>query len=245
MIDLNFLNKKPILEKEVNFVVQPLAPLSMVNEIPGSYYKTEKTPTKFQICGLFENILGWHIGAKDREAIWKDLKKHYKKQYKEDIEKTFSNSGYLPLLYNHFEIEFSFIPQMRFFDDLWKKAFRRSDAVVHPNGTPNLDYSLLSEKRDLPRNEKKPMQPDDKSVEKLFKDNLGKFPLYYSTLAKREYVYLKENDSSDLTINLSAYNIKVRIDNNLLEALRIKLIQNSTGYLGTSDGWVEINIQEL
>lgn len=245
MLDLNFIFEKPILDETVSLIIEPLAPFSMVNDIPGSYYKTETKPSKFQLCGLIENILGWHIGAKDREAIWKNLKEHYKKRYKEEIEKPFSNSGYLPLVYNHFEVEFSFVPQLSFFDDLWKKAYRRSDAVVHPNGTPNLDYSLLSEKRELPRDEKKTMQPDGKAVENLFKDNLGKFPLYYTTLAKREYVQLNESRSTDQSINLAAYNIKVRIDRQLLENLKTALLQISTAYLGTSDGWVEINFKEL
>lgn len=245
MIDINVLFQKPNLQKEVILEILPLAPISMVSEIPGFYYKTEKTPTKYQICGLIENLLGWHIDAKDREAIWKDLKAHYKKQYKEVIDKPISNSSYVPLLFNYFEVGLSLPPPHQFFDDLWKKAFRRSDAVVHPNGTPNLDYSLVRVKRDLPRNPKKPMKPDDKGVETLFKENLGKFPLYYSTLSKREYLQFNNEHSSSAQMNLSAFNIKITIDNRLLLNLQSKLENNSTAYLGTSDGWVEINIKEI
>jgi CRISPR-associated protein Cas5 len=68
-IDLSILKKIPDLSKEAILEIQPLAPLSMVSELPGSYYKTLKTPDKKMICGMFENILGWHIDLADRKLI--------------------------------------------------------------------------------------------------------------------------------------------------------------------------------
>ena len=51
----------PELDKRVVLAVRPLAPLSMVDELPGSFYKTLKHPSKKMICGLFENMLGWQF----------------------------------------------------------------------------------------------------------------------------------------------------------------------------------------
>lgn len=63
-IDLSILRKMPELDKRVVLAVRPLAPLSMVDELPGSFYKTLKHPSKKMICGLFENMLGWHFDKK-------------------------------------------------------------------------------------------------------------------------------------------------------------------------------------
>lgn len=73
-IDLNILFQKPVLDLKVTLEILPLAPLSMVSDIPGTYYKSQEIPDKYKLCGLFENILGWHFGKNDRMAISKKLK---------------------------------------------------------------------------------------------------------------------------------------------------------------------------
>lgn len=228
---------------DCQLILEPLSPMSMVNDIPGSYYKSERVPTKYQLSGLFENLMGWHFGVKDRIAIWKEVQKYHKKEFKVELEKTASNSGFQPLVYHLFDQGLSVVPPLNSFDDLWKKAFRRSDALVHPNGTPNLDHSLIKTKRSLPRKEKKPQQPDDKAMEKLFKDNLDKFPLYYSTLATREYVYLLGGGTKELDLN--TYKIKLSMEEGLCSQLITSLDDNSMGYLGTSDGWVEVKLMKI
>ena len=45
-LDLSILEKAPELTKEIILEIEPLAPLSMVSELPGSYYKTLKSPSK-------------------------------------------------------------------------------------------------------------------------------------------------------------------------------------------------------
>ncbi|MDW8464738.1 MAG: hypothetical protein RML35_00655 [Chloroherpetonaceae bacterium] len=65
MVDISLLFEEPKLDKTVCLIVQPLAPLSMVSVLPGSYYKTERVPTKEMLCGLFENLLGWHFSEED------------------------------------------------------------------------------------------------------------------------------------------------------------------------------------
>ena len=60
-IDLSILKKLPELKTQAVLSIRPLAPLSMVSELPGSFYKTMKYPSKKMLCGLFENMLGWHF----------------------------------------------------------------------------------------------------------------------------------------------------------------------------------------
>lgn len=81
-IDISLLFEETKLNMKTLITIQPLAPLSMVNSMPGSYYKTERIPTKFMLCGLFENTLGFHISHKDRKAIRKNLKQHFERKLK-------------------------------------------------------------------------------------------------------------------------------------------------------------------
>lgn len=53
-IDLSILKKLPELKMQAILSIRPLAPLSMVSELPGSFYKTMKYPSKNMLCGLFE-----------------------------------------------------------------------------------------------------------------------------------------------------------------------------------------------
>lgn len=236
-IDLTPIFKKVELSHKAILVIEPLAPVSMVSEIPGSHYKTNLLPSKHQLCGLFENLLGWHIGLKHRKELLKKLKETYKKAYKIDIDIPKSNSSYEPLVYHLFDIDKDGVtvqPTRVHFDDLWKKAFRRPDASVHPKGTPNIDYSLIKVKRKLLRKIDKPDQVDDKELENLFKANLGKFPFYYSTLASREYILAN-----------GSWQIMLLMDNDFLLLLKNSLEQNSLAYMGTSDSWVDIKIEML
>src|SRR5690625_2625207 len=145
--NLEILKFKPELNKKVKLVIEPLAPLSMVSDLPGSYYKVQEIPDKFKLAGLFENILGWHFSKKDRDAVLKQMKTFHKKEFKDkdfNIEK--SNSSYQPLLLDFFEIGMVYKSESINYNDLWKRSFSRMDADVHPKGTTNLDYQILREK---------------------------------------------------------------------------------------------------
>ncbi|MCB5288541.1 MAG: type I-PGING CRISPR-associated protein Cas5p [Candidatus Cloacimonetes bacterium] len=237
-LDLSILKKIPELNVKVVLEIEPLAPLSMVSELPGSYYKTLKSPDKKMLCGLFENILGWHIDLPDRKAIVKELSRLRKVQAKMKPELSFSDntkgSSFCPLLMDYFEIALPIIPEISFYDDLWRKSFRRSDASVHPKGTPNINHNLIPLKRQLKRSEKNPKQVDDKSLEDFFKENIEQFPQYYTSPTAREYVYTK-----------GLYEIRIDIDRHLYTTLKERLINENIGYLGNSEGWVNLNITEL
>ena len=251
-LDISILQKQPQLDCGVILEIQPLAPLSMVSELPGSYYKTLKTPDKKMLCGLFENILGWHIDLADRKEISKEVKelrekfeKEQKKQ-KKILSETVKiaipytdytkGSTYMPLLMDYFEIEnikptFS---NVLFYDDLWSKAYRRADAVNHPKGTFNISYDLLINKRNLKRNDKNPNQVDDKELEVFFKENITKFPLYYSTPTSREYIAMD-----------GKYETLISIDAKLYAMLQEKILTDNLCYLGNSEGWVDLKFKKL
>jgi CRISPR-associated protein Cas5 len=77
-------------------------------------------------------------------------------------------------------------------------------------------------------------QLDNKVLEQLFKDNTGRFPLYYSTPTTRGYI----------SIN-GKYVIQLNIDSRLMKILREKIMTDNIGYLGNSEGWVDIKLTEL
>ena len=143
-------------------------------------------------------------------------------------------STYSPLLMDYFDIALPVIPALGFYDDLWSKAYRRADAIVHPKGTFNISYEMIPLKRELKRSEKNPKQIDDSTLEKFFKDNIAQFPQFYSTPTMREYVFAKGN-----------YEIQIIIDHDLYKLLKEQLSFENLGYLGTSEGWIDLKFREL
>ncbi len=98
-MDISPIFEQPYLSEKVKLTIIPLAPLSMVSDIPGSYYRSDKKPSKFHLSGLMENILGWHISNEDRLAIHKEIKEAYKNVHKiKEYKMPISNSGYIPLV---------------------------------------------------------------------------------------------------------------------------------------------------
>ncbi len=237
-LNLSILEKIPELNLKVILEIEPLAPLSLVTELPGSYYKTLRSPDKKMLCGLFENILGWHIDLADRKAIIKELTELRKKQAKKNVQLEFvdktKGSTYCPLLMDYFDITLQVIPALGFYDDLWSKAYRRSDADVHPKGTFNLDYRIIPSKRQQPRAKDKPQMIDKSALFDFFKKNVNSYPLYYSTPTTREYVFTN-----------GKYQIQIAIDPDLYRMLCDRLSFENIGYLGNSEGWINLKFKEL
>lgn len=230
-INIEFLKKVPTLNAHAIICIRPLAPLSMVSDMPGSYYKTLQKPDKKMLCGLFENVLGWHIDLADRKSLYKDLKKVREKAKCTFIDK-YKGSTYLPLLMDYFEIDGEIqIDKLKsacFFDDMWKRCFRRDDAggglLTHVNGCQNIDYSIIAEYHTFDNK-------DNKEKESWVNNHFQQFPFYYSTPTVREYLYLD-----------GIFKINLCIDNNLLTLLSDNVSKNNIGYLGNSEGWVDIKI---
>ena len=234
-VDLSILSKEPTRERQVILTIEPLAPLSIVSTLPGSYYKSLDKPTKANLCGMFENVLGWHIEVKHRNAILKKMKQDYKKSHNiTDFEKETSAVGYTSLLGHLFEIECFFVPAIvTRYDDYWTQHLKHDDAR-HLKGTANLSYRLISEKRQLPTDNKGKVS--DVTFGKFLKEkeNYSGFPMYYSSPTPREFIVVQGN-----------YQIKLSINSYLLEGLKQSLTENNLAYLGTSEGWVDLSIKEI
>lgn len=234
-IDLAVLQKIPHKIVKTKFVVEPLAPLSMVSEMPGSFYKTLNVPSKKMICGLIENVLGWHIDWRDRKVIQQDIKELRKRQ-KAVYSNEAKGSTYIPLLMEYFDIidqptiDFS---EVCFFNDLWKRCYRRADEVVHPKGTDNIDYRYIPQKWKLKRDEKNREKVDDKALKEFFKEKIDFFPMYYTTPTVREYIHLH-----------GRYIIPMLMDEKLFTMLYDILDTNNIGYLGNNEGWVNLKLSK-
>lgn len=237
-IDLSILKKLPELQKQAVLTIRPLAPLSMVSELPGSFYKTMKYPSKKMLCGLFENMLGWHFDNKLRLEIFKDMVKARKKQ-KINLKKEqfIHGSTYLPLLIDYFDISRNIslkeFKSMFNFSDLWNKGYRRSDSNKHMNGCRNIDVSLVAERYNLFTNWKDlPSKESESKKDEWFKNNIGKIPCFYTSPTPREYICLD-----------AVMEIPLVLDVNFAELLLAEAKISNICYLGNSEGWVNIKIK--
>ncbi len=234
-IDIEILRKIPNKTIKAILSIEPLAPLSMVSEMPGSFYKTLNVPSKKMICGLIENVLGWHIDWRDRKVIQQDIKELRKRQ-KAVYSNEAKGSTYIPLLMEYFDIidqptiDFS---EVCFFNDLWKRCYRRADEVVHPKGTDNIDYRYIPQKWKLKRDEKNREKVDDKALKEFFKEKIDFFPMYYTTPTVREYIHLH-----------GRYIIPMLMDEKLFTMLYDILDTNNIGYLGNNEGWVNLKLSK-
>ncbi|PSR02136.1 MAG: type I-PGING CRISPR-associated protein Cas5p [Bacteroidetes bacterium SW_11_45_7] len=237
MLDLSVLKEKPNLDTKVLLEILPLAPLSMVSDLPGSYYKTLKSPNKKMLCGLFENIMRWHIDIEDRKKLINELKKVRKKQGI-DFNAINSGSTYQPLLFEFFEIELPVIPTITHYDDYWKRAYRRNDSHKHSFGTPNIDSQFLhtwnKTKKTVKNDTKRKSKQKNKLLDWLFKRYIGKFPIYYSSPTKREYIAID-----------GTFKISIMMDKRIFKKVKADLKKNNNCYLGNSEGWVHIKIEEI
>lgn len=234
-IDITILKEIPNLTEKYDLIIEPLAPLSMVEDFPGSFYKALKSPSKKMICGLFENILGWHLGWQDRKQIMDDIKKIRKKQ-KVKFESMQNGSTYIPLLMEYFEIEDKSIEHFKgvvFYKDLWHRLHSRPDAVNHAKGTENIDYAIIPLKRQLKRDSKNNKKVDNKDLELFFKAHLSQYPLFYSTPTYREYININ-----------GEYHYSLLLDRNLAVLLIKQLQKFNVGFLGNSEGWINIKFKK-
>lgn len=227
-IDIKYLFEPPDLTKYVFLTIQPLAPLSMVNSLPGSYYKTEHVPNKLMLCGLFENILNLHISEKDRIMIQKKIKNHYKKKYKQNYEPINSIVGYKPVLGHLFEVELPYvIPDMIFYEDLWTQHLIGGDER-HLRGVVNYDWRI---EKDIIRLKEKNNSSDRNTY---FENHKDRFPRYYRSPKLREFL-----------ITNGEYTLRLKMTLSLFHLMDYAIKENNIGYLGTSEGWVHLSIGEL
>ena len=237
-IDLSILRKLPELKTQAVLAIRPLAPLSMVSELPGSFYKTLKYPSKKMLCGLFENMLGWHFDNSLRLEIFKDMVKVRKKQkIKLKKEQFIQGSTYLPLLMEYFDISGNIslkeFKSMFNYSDLWNRGYRRPESNIHLNGCRNIDVSLVAERYNLftKWNDLTSKKESNSKKDEWVKNNIGKIPCFYTSPTPREYIYLD-----------AVMEIPITMDIMLAEKLLTKNRISNICYLGNSEGWVNVEI---
>ena len=238
-IDISILSKDPKLDVKARLTIQPLAPLSMVSELPGSYYKSLKVPSKKMICGLIENVIGWHFSPKIRTSIIKQIEnnRHVSLKYE-------NGSTYKPLLMDYFDLgNYPIITfdSFCFYDDLWARNHsRRDSAIQHAKRCRHVNSSMMGKWNDqrnsIDKNDDLNKEDKKEKMKLIDANYLNKIPFFYHVLpTKREYIVMENG----------TYSYDAVFDNNLYSVLSIKLLDNNISYLGNSEGWVHIEIEKL
>ena len=121
------------------------------------------------------------------------------------------------------------------YSDLWNRCYRRSDSNKHLNGCRNIDVSLVAERYSLFTNWKDLQSKESESKkDEWFKNNIGKIPCFYTSPTPREYLCL------DAVIE-----VPLMLDVDFAEFLFTEAKISNICYLGNSEGWVNVKIEEV
>lgn len=258
-LDLSFFLELPELTKKGKIVINAIHPLSMTTTQPGTYYRSQSSPTHDMLYGMIENAMGWHFGPKDRTKIFKKLRKAAKKNLdrSDPLKKSKwitgndddeSEVGYKSVLQHHLKfVEPHIEPETIHFDDLWARHVRGSGATF-PGGSRNYDISLEKvvnmEKQNLVSfgdSAKHNIRDPEKLAEISEDDKIhfnairSQYPQYYTSPTPREYVIPKGD-----------YVFTVRTTSTLKEKIKLSLNDpDAPIYLGTNDGWIEANWEDF
>ncbi len=255
LIDLSFYLEPPELSARGRLTIIPLAPISMVSQQPGSYFRSELSPTQEMLFGLIENAAGWHFHDDHRREIIKGMAKVAKKQHGKDAKwkehpwlkgsLETSGSGYASLLQFHLvatKQDEDSSPLA--WDDLWS-MLNKNDSISFVGGSRNYDFRLekliTASRKDNPT----VTFGDRTGFEHFSLDELRQlvegqihvkslspsFPQFYSSPRKRGYVEPKK-----------PWVYEVSCTQKIAEIISESLNQPAAPlYLGTNDGWVHAN----
>lgn len=264
--DLSFFVEPPELKAKATLEVRALAPLSMVSSQPGSYFRSEITPTAYMLYGLLENALGWHFEDKLRRTLFKALQKQAKKKYGKHPDYSNSDwltakpdesgSGFFSLLQFHVAIkELEADQKPLTYDDLWSMQLRtKGENFI--GGSRNYNWQLeglinLSKQEDKskPINKRTKKHPPFIS----FGDRSG-----YKSFTLAELLALKEGSVNTACLKpyfphyysspkmrgyvMPRFSYEYHIECNTGLANRLgQALSDSAAplYLGSNDGWVE------
>jgi hypothetical protein len=260
--DLSFFTEPPALEKKAVLEIVPLAPLSMVSAQPGSYFRSEITPTVDMVYGLLENALGWHFEDKTRKTIYKALLKTAKKKHgNNDLFKgsewlkgksVNSGSGFFSFLQYHLSLELESADENPMtYDDLWSTHFR-TEKIQFVGGSRNYDPSLedvisISRKKIKGKDGKKSasaIQFGDRgefktiSIEELKRVKAGKYKL--KTLKPLFPHYYVSPKSRGYVVPKVKYTFTAKCSKELGVILAEAILNPCAPlYIGSNDGWVD------
>lgn len=231
-MNLNFLLEQPDFSVRGKFILDALAPLSMVASLPGKYYRSQREPTAQMLYGLIENALGWHISDVER----KELEKKLKKKFGTEPEK--SGVGFFGVLQFHLRFTASLIPPLLHYDDLWAQHLKGGSFIGGSRNYDSRAIKIMNAERGK-RVAINDLGGSSKDSEKLhnFEENdkihvnvvKSYFPQYYVSPTPREYV-----------IPQGEYIFVVETNDILAEMLKAAFDDPAAPlYLGSNDGWVE------
>lgn len=231
-LNLEILKDRIDLTCKAKLFIEPLAPLSLVSSLPGAYYRSQREPTVFMILGILENLLGWHYTESERNPIINDLKKYHQKKYKNKLNFDKTPVGYKPLLQNHLKIEqLLYKPYIESFEDYWTQHLKDVDER-HAKGNRNYDSKIDFEVNKIYESESKERE---KLWRNLFENQTDFFPIYYQSPTKREFIVVQGKYGFIISLTYGLYN--------LLKASLDQL--DSPLYLGTSEGWINLELESL
>lgn len=241
MNPLSILLHSPEFSTVGVMTIHALAPLSMVVQMPGKYYRSQAEPSDEMLYGLIENALGWHVNDSERNAAIKMLIKRHK------LSETVSASGvgFRSLLQFHLRFDRSIKvagASILRYDDYWSQHLR-TGGLEFVGGSREHDTRLIPLMDRCADKASGISLTDsggirDKSVIDAFqtgdKINLAVvrpyFPRYYVTPTPREYV-----------VPDCPYIYRVETSPALAELLE-QALNDPAGplYLGSNDGWVDV-----
>lgn len=193
--------------------------------------------------------MNWHYDPKLRNKLLKNCATVLKKQGKSiQKDETISSSGYTSILYPFIHIELGVEQPVNSYDDLWTQHLKHNDKR-HVDGVRNSDGRVYNEIQQLQiqYHQKINASADKKEEDKLqnelstkigeLKIDLLKqshFPNFYQSPKRREFIIPKDNFQYRVSMNEALFNtVKEATD------------QNNIGYLGTNEGWVNVEIERL
>lgn len=259
LLDFSFFFEPPDLTVLGVLHIEVLAPLSLVVAQPGAYYRSQAAPTDHMLYGLLENALGWHLdvyGFK-REDLYKALQKRAKNMQDKKSPwigsdwltgKANSNTsgvGFWSLLQHHLRFEPPHIlPAVERYEDLWSQHLHRSDdnfdgASRHYDPSMEEVITLARQERILYSSrdnaDVKTLKDIDAGLQagqKVYKSALKpRFPQYFVSPTKREYVIPKGD-----------YRFRVQTTTSVSKLIAQALDDPAAPlYLGSNDGWVEVD----
>lgn len=239
-LDLSFLLQHPENSIRAMLTIEAFAPLSMVASMPGKYYRSQPAPTPEMLYGMIENALGWHISAAERKKLTTRL------QAEHGITATQTGVGFVSLLQFHLRLEQTVVPPLLHYDDLWAQHLK-SGGRNYLGGSRNYDKRAIPLMNALAA---KRVKIDEKAAYSKSPDKLYSFvendeihvnvprpffPQYYVSPTPREYVEPQ-----------GTYKFTFSTDTNLSTMIAKALEYPAAPlYLGSNDGWVEAQWEEM
>lgn len=217
-VDLGFLLQPPDFSTNAILTIEALAPLSVVPAMPGEFYCSQLEPTKEMLYGMLENILGWHFSKEERKSIQKTLQKRFGKLNS-------SQTDFVSILQVHLRFAGAFLPNAQYYYDFGSFHLKHQDKR-HISGSRNHDHRAIKLLKDF---------ADKKEDQNYIKELIKYYPKYYISPKKRGYMILD-----------SPYRFRVETSKELATKIA-EAVANpvSVPYLGTSDGWVEVEWEIL